>query len=162
MTNSRADPLFCLPHGIFYRDAFPPCGAPKVNGSTTNCCRWQISGICIDNCDRKESHVQLTGDNKKAFTTFFNKAIRATTPASSNWLGHNRVGVTNSLTKPLTAYCGLSTLVVPLKHTHIASLTASVVPNKTCVPEDMSILLCTSRSRFLDRERKQNIPSQTA
>jgi len=89
VTNPRADILFRLPTGIFYRDAFPPSvlrKAPRVNGAT-NCCRWQISGICIDNCDRKDAHVQLTGDNKKAFATFFTEAIRdvtSTTPRSSN------------------------------------------------------------------------------
>ena len=47
VTNSRADILFRLPLGTFYRDAFLASvlrRAPKVNGST-NCCRWQISGI---------------------------------------------------------------------------------------------------------------------
>ena len=86
VTNSRADILFRLPLGTFYRDAFLALvlrRAPKVNG-LTNCCRCQISGLCIDNCDRKKAHVQLTGDNKKAFLTFFNEAIRAVTPSPPN------------------------------------------------------------------------------
>ena len=86
VTNSQADILFRLPPGVFYRDAFPASvlrRAPKVNGAT-NCCRWQISGICIDNCERKDAHVQLTGENKKAFAKFFNEAIRDISPAIRN------------------------------------------------------------------------------
>ena len=81
VTNSRANILFRLPLGTFYRGAFLALvlrRAPKVSG-LTNCCRCQISGLCIDNCDRKKAHVQLTGDNKKAFLTFFNEAICAVT-----------------------------------------------------------------------------------
>ena len=86
VTNSQAEILFRLPPGVFYRDAFPASvlrRAPKVNGAT-NCCRWQISGICIDNCERKDAHVQLTGENKKAFAKFFNEAIRDLSPAIRN------------------------------------------------------------------------------
>jgi len=70
--------MFCLPPGKFYQDIFPPAtlrNAPKING-VSNCCRCQVSGICVETCDRKATHIQLQGEQKKQFAQFFNAAVQ--------------------------------------------------------------------------------------
>ena len=159
VTNSRADILFRLPLGTFYRGAFLALvlrRAPKVSG-LTNCCRWQISGLCIDNCDRKKAHVQLTGDNKKAFLTFFNEAICAVTTELTRANPSSCNAPYNKALIRLLRFQNTTRRLRPSNH-HIVTYHHHIISNSST---EHGKFFFTSRSKFLSHIRAHTNPSSS-
>ena len=74
--NSTLEPAFKLRVGHNYANLLPASVvkfAPKLNGVSV-CCRWHVKGICVQNCERKATHVPLPADVRAKFITFLTRA----------------------------------------------------------------------------------------
>jgi hypothetical protein len=60
--------------------AFVRAKPPQLTGIGDPCLRWLCKGSCFENCARKSSHVQLTGETK----TQFERWAHATAPQASS------------------------------------------------------------------------------
>jgi hypothetical protein len=83
--NPSPDPAFKIRHGYSYATLLPASivrTAPKLNG-TSVCCRWHIKGICVQNCERKATHVALPPDVRTKVTSFLARAYTTAGPPTA-------------------------------------------------------------------------------
>ena len=83
--NPSPDTAFKLRNGYAYATLLPASivrTAPKLNG-TSVCCRWHIKGICVQNCERKATHIALPPDVRAKLTAFLARAYTTAGPPTT-------------------------------------------------------------------------------